>query len=354
MRLVLRPLCVLLLALAIATIAASSGHGYTKPVTYNKGSVVFKDRYLQSPHSWIIVKAVDLIGRDGYSQEAAVAEKYLLPMLEGVTFNDVWGDADLAGGSILDYYIPGSPETDFGFGCAGVFGIFAYKDCTKAVLPGFPDFQSNGFYGYANAAEEAQYRYDYAKRIYLDYATSNFDGQWASDSRDQSAGWVVDTLNSQDDPMNGDWGTGRREHRCRGQLTHEIRRRPDTLQRPPRPAPEWHHRPGCVSGPERDGAVDDLPKFSERSTPWRTMARDGWTTASAVLTTSRPTTATTGTGTPSMPTGRPTPAAAATSIPATLPRWCLFAGGLPGACLLQPRLVAAPAQGPDDPRPYDQ
>jgi hypothetical protein len=162
-------------------------------VTYNEGSVVFKDRYLESPHSWIIVKAVDLLRHDGYTQEADVAQKYLLPMLEGVTFNDVWGDADLAGGSILDYYIPGSPETNFGYGCAGVFGIFAYKNCTE-------DFQSNGFYGYGNAADEAQYRYDYAKRIAL--------GNWGTDNRDLSAGWVVDTHFGQDDPMDGDWGTG--------------------------------------------------------------------------------------------------------------------------------------------------
>jgi hypothetical protein len=181
-----------LAVLVIASVTGANGYGYTKPVTYNEGNVVFKDRYLESPHSWIIVKAVDLIRHDGYSQEADVAQKYLLPMMEGVTYNDVWGDADLAGGSILDYYIPGSPGTNFGYGCAGILGIFAYKNCTQ-------DFQSNGFYGYGNAADEAQYRYDYAKRIVL--------GNWGADSRDRSAAWVTDTLFGQDDPMDGNWGT---------------------------------------------------------------------------------------------------------------------------------------------------
>ena len=188
-----RVLLVVLAALLAAAVTGSNGYGYTKPVTYNEGNVVFKDRYLQSPHSWIIVKAVDLIRHDGYTQEADVAQKYLLPMMEGVTYNDVWGDADLAGGSILDYYIPGSPDTNFGYGCAVILGIFAYKNCTE-------DFQSNGFYGYGNAADEAQYRYDYAKRIVL--------GNWGADSRDRSAGWVTDTLLGQDDPMDDNWGTG--------------------------------------------------------------------------------------------------------------------------------------------------
>ena len=188
-----RVLLVVLAALLAAAVTGSNGYGYTKPVTYNEGNVVFKDRYLQSPHSWIIVKAVDLIRHDGYTQEADVAQKYLLPMMEGVTYNDVWGDADLAGGSILDYYIPGSPDTNFGYGCAVILGIFAYKNCTE-------DFQSNGFYGYGNAADEAQYRYDYAKRIVL--------GNWGTDSRDRSAGWVTDTLLGQDDPMDDNWGTG--------------------------------------------------------------------------------------------------------------------------------------------------
>src|SRR5712671_678583 len=98
-------------ALACLLASASVGAAYSKPTTYNEPFhvVVFKERYLLSPHSWAIARAIYLIEKDGFATEAAVARKYLLPMLEGVTYNDVWGDADLAGGSILDYYVP-DPE----------------------------------------------------------------------------------------------------------------------------------------------------------------------------------------------------------------------------------------------------
>ena len=140
-----RVLLVVLAALLAAAVTGSERLWVHEAGDLQQGNVVFKDRYLQSPHSWIIVKAVDLIRHDGYRRRRTVAQKYLLPMMEGVTYNDVWGDADLAGGSILDYYIPGSPDTNFGYGCAVILGIFAYKNCTK-VSPA--DFQSNGFYGY--------------------------------------------------------------------------------------------------------------------------------------------------------------------------------------------------------------
>ncbi len=165
---------------------------YSKPVTWDKGAeeIVFKDLFIYSPHAWVIVKAIELLRHDGLTEEANVAQSYLLPMLEGVTFNDVWGDADLAGASVLDYYIPGNPNNNnFGFGGAA----FAYKNDTTT-------YQFHPFYGYGNAAEEAQFRYDYAKRI----AT----GHWGDDPRDFLAGWVVDTHFGQDDPQEGDWAQG--------------------------------------------------------------------------------------------------------------------------------------------------
>jgi len=175
----------------------SDSFAYTKPVTYSEAShsIIFQQNYLHSPHSWVIVKAISLLRTDGYGTEADVAQKYLLPMLEGVTFNDVWGDADLAGGSILDYYVPDSSD-DFSYGCAGaVLDIFAYKNCTDS-------FKSHSFYLYGNAAEEAQYRYDYARRVYL--------GLWGdgTDPRDTMAGWVIDTFLGQDDPQDGRWASG--------------------------------------------------------------------------------------------------------------------------------------------------
>jgi hypothetical protein len=189
--------CSIFLSILAFVLNASVGWAYSKPITYRQGgSIVFKDEYLNSPHSWIIVKAVDLLRKDGYTQEADVAKQYLLPMLEGVTFNDVWGDADLAGGSICDYYCPESPDSNYGYGESAILGIFAYKNGTAS-------FKTHPLYLYENAAEEAQYRYDYAKRIYL--------GHWGDDSRDQMAGWVVDTLQSQDDPQSGKWAEGTTE-----------------------------------------------------------------------------------------------------------------------------------------------
>jgi hypothetical protein len=188
----------MLLALVVLIGSVSTSYGYSKPVTYREAgnAIVFKDQYLYSPHAWIIVKAIDLLRHDGYRQEADEAQRNLLPMLEGVTYNDIWGDADLAGGSVLDYYIPDSPDTHNGFGCAGFGGFFAYKNCTDSFKP--------PFYGYENAAELAQFRYDYALRIAR--------GHWGDDPRDMMAGWVVDRSifsgGGQEDPQNGRWAAG--------------------------------------------------------------------------------------------------------------------------------------------------
>jgi len=182
-------------ALVVLWGQVSISYGYSKPNTYQAGSdtIVLKEQYLKSPHGWIIAKAIDLLRHDGYIQEADEAQKNLLPMLEGVTFNDVWGDADLAGGSVLDYYIPDKPDQNYGYGCALSFPLHAfapYKNCTQ-------DFQNHPFYGYGNAAEHAQFRYDYALRI--------ANGNWGTDPRDHMAGWVNDTFFGQDDPMDGRW-----------------------------------------------------------------------------------------------------------------------------------------------------
>jgi hypothetical protein len=189
-----RALPLVILCLVLLNVAPL-GYAYTKPVTYREGfdGIIFQDSYNFSPHGWMIPKAIELIRADGYTNEAAVAEMHLLPMLEGVTFNDVWGDADLAGGSICDYYCPGDPGANFGYGEAGILGIFAYAHSTQ-------DFKGHALYHYGNAAEEAQYRYDYAKRIFL--------GQWGQDQRDIMAGWVVDKFIGQTDPFEGRWAIG--------------------------------------------------------------------------------------------------------------------------------------------------
>src|SRR3954469_18131824 len=117
-----KPVSSLLACIVESTMAfvlsSSVGWAYTKPIIYREAgdTVVFKDEFMYSPHAWQIVKAINLLRHDGYTQEAYLAEKYLLPMLEGVTFNDVWGDADLAGSSILDYYVPNATNDNYGFG----------------------------------------------------------------------------------------------------------------------------------------------------------------------------------------------------------------------------------------------
>ena len=188
----------------------SVGHAYTKPNTRGESGVaVFQEEVPYSPHSWVIPKAIEFLRAKGFTSEADLARRYLLPMLEGVTFNDVWGDADLAGASVLDYYSPGAANTGYGFGCALDDAFFApYKNCTNT----YQVLQSNGtyltivgfsthpLYGYGNAAEHAQFRYDYGKRIYL--------GHWGEDPHDKMAGWVIDTLFGQNDPFDGRWASG--------------------------------------------------------------------------------------------------------------------------------------------------
>ncbi len=187
-----------LLALVLMVGPVTTSFGYTKPNTYShdRKTIVFKNQYIYSPHAWIIVKAIDLLRHDGYIQEADAAQKHLLPMLEGVTFNDVWGDADLAGGSVLDYYIPDNPDENYGYGHVLSFPLHAfapYKNSTHS-------FKTHPLYGYENAAEHAQFRYDYAVRI--------ANGHWGDDSHDFMAGWVNDTLLGQDDPQDGRYASG--------------------------------------------------------------------------------------------------------------------------------------------------
>ncbi len=215
----------LIFALVVVVLSVPSLFAYTKPNTYRASrpvcanpldpstcvlipeAIVFKEQIPFSPHSWVIPKAIDLLRTDGFGIEADLAQMYLLPMEEGVTFNDVWGDADMAGGSVLDYYDPDS-STDFGYGCVLDGFVFApYKNCTNTYT-----IQQNGnfftvvgfathpLYGYQNAAEHAQFRYDYGKRIYL--------GNWGTDPRDLMAGWVIDTVGGQDDPFDGRWASG--------------------------------------------------------------------------------------------------------------------------------------------------
>ena len=179
-----------ILAAAIALATVTSVQAYTKPVTYkyDGDQIVFADWYMKSPHSWIIVRAIDLLRRDGYLQEAQEAQHHLLPMLEGVTFNDVWGDADIAGASVLDYYVPYNDEEDYGFGSA--FASYAHST---------QEFHDSPFYLFGNSAEYAEYHYDFAVRI--------MNGGWGADARDKMGGWVIDNDFGQDDPIDGKYAT---------------------------------------------------------------------------------------------------------------------------------------------------
>jgi hypothetical protein len=159
---------------------------YTKPGTLKisaPSAFLFPEQYQISPHTWTILRAVELLKDDGFVSEYELAHKYLLPMMLGATYNDVWGDADLGGGSVLDYYIPDEPGQDYGYGC-DLFGL--YQSCTH-------QFAGHPFFGYGNAAEHAQFRYGYAVRISLGY--------WGFDNRDTMAGWVTDRTFGQDDPI---------------------------------------------------------------------------------------------------------------------------------------------------------
>ena len=186
-----RPIAAAALSVSLFLLLAPQVRGYDKEFTYNhdNDSFLFAGTYLNYPHGWLLVKAVELLGQDGYTAQANMATSYLLPMLEGAMWNDVWGDADLAGTSMLDYYCPERPDQNYGFGSAAA-GV--YKHATW-------DFQCHDFYGYGNAAEYSQNRYDYARRVFL--------GHWGDDARDLMAGWVAEHGDriSQFDPIDGNY-----------------------------------------------------------------------------------------------------------------------------------------------------
>lgn len=194
MRRVKRNVSVLLTAILLmgeVLLLSTKSWGYSTASTYDKGtkSIVFKKNYGPTPHSWFIIKAIELLRTDGHTYEADIAEIYLLPMVEGVGFVDTWGDSDYDGSQILHYYCPGRPDQNYGFGSA--FVQFANPTW---------DYAGHSFYGYENAAEYAQDRYEAAKRAAL--------GQWGSDPQDHMAGWVADKLFGQDDPLDGRWANG--------------------------------------------------------------------------------------------------------------------------------------------------
>lgn len=160
------------------------------PSVYSFGSkkIVFNQNYNTTAHSWCIIKAIELLNNDGHFYVAKIADKYLLPMLEGVTFCDVWGDKDYDGSQILHYYCPDRPDQNYGYGKTPLYQPF--KNATW-------DYVKHPFYGYENAATYAQNRYEAAKRAYL--------GKWGSNPQDYMAGWVVDKIAGQDDPISGRW-----------------------------------------------------------------------------------------------------------------------------------------------------
>ncbi len=175
--------------------------GYTKTNTVRQDGriIVFDEQYQKWPHSWAVKKAIDLLRTDGFVEQANVAEKYLLPIMLGTVFNDVWGDADLAGASVLDYYKPDPSDHYNGYGDP-FWNI--YQNSTG-------DYKFHPFYGYGNAAEHAQFRYEAAKRAYL--------GKWDTDAnylQDHMAGWVVDRVSGQEDPIQGKWACGSAGSTC--------------------------------------------------------------------------------------------------------------------------------------------
>jgi hypothetical protein len=177
-------------ALAVALVLAPTppANAYTKPGTLKispPSALIFPEQYQNSPHTWTILQAVALLKHDGFVSEYEIAHKYMLPMLLGATYNDVWGDADLGGGSVLDYYCPDRPDQNYGYG-RDEFGL--YQNSTE-------QFAAHPLFRYGNAAEHAQFRYGYAVRTYL--------GFWGTDARDYMAGWVVDRVGGQDDPITG-------------------------------------------------------------------------------------------------------------------------------------------------------
>ena len=79
-------------------------------------------------------KAAELLRTDGYYDEAFLAQRYMLPMLLGNTWNDVWGDADLAGASVLDYYCPDKPGQNYGFGAGPVAAAAVVPEPSSIAL----------------------------------------------------------------------------------------------------------------------------------------------------------------------------------------------------------------------------
>jgi hypothetical protein len=159
------------------------------PSTYQDGGITFAEEFPTAPHTWLVLKAVDLLRLDGHTHHANIASRYLLPMLEGVTFCDVWGDPDYDGTQLLHYYCPSRPDQNYGYGSAHP----VFKNSTM-------QYQAHPFYGYGNAAEYAQNRYDAAVRAYR--------GSWGTGPRDHMAGWVVDEIDGQQDPIGGKWANG--------------------------------------------------------------------------------------------------------------------------------------------------
>jgi hypothetical protein len=155
---------------------------YSVPSTYNQGeqrpnfadvTVRGLPQYMDSVHGWATSKAIDLLKKDGYGRYAEIAEQYLLPMLEGVTFCDSWGSSGHDGSQLLHYYCPGRPDQDYGYGSVPLNMFFTHPT---------GDYAKHPFYGYANSASYAENRFNAAKRAYLH--------KWGQDPQDQMAGWV--------------------------------------------------------------------------------------------------------------------------------------------------------------------
>jgi len=134
-----------------------------------------------------MLKAIDLL-RDGSYMHAEVARHYLLPMMLGTRGMTPGATVTTPGHRFWTITNPIRRRRMVKATVARTLSIRTVRKQSE-MLP---------FYGYSNAAQHAQFRYDYAKRI--------LGGHWGADPRDTMAGWVVDTVAAQTIPMTATTG----------------------------------------------------------------------------------------------------------------------------------------------------
>ena len=161
----------------------------------------FEANYKRKGHGLVLLKAIELLKRDSYAGAATMAEEYILPLMLGTTWADGWGHSEFDGSQILHYYIYDNQNEGYGFGSARV----SYHNNSQ-------DYINHPFYRYGNSAEYAQDRYKAAVRA--------AKGKWGTSRKDDMAGWVIDDIGGQSDPISG--------HRCWAKGQQEIDNPPGT------------------------------------------------------------------------------------------------------------------------------